>query len=232
MPRRRGAVRRVAGRLVRLAALAALAAAGWAAAYAAIDPPTTLLIETERRRLGGVERAWRPLEAISPHLARAVVAAEDARFCSHPGFDLDAIRQALSERARGRIRGASTITQQVAKNAFLWPAPHWTRKALEAGFAVLIEAFWSKRRILEVYLNIAEMGEGVFGAEAAARHWFGKGAEALTLSEAARIAAILPAPRSRSARSPGAFTARRAAAIAEGARTIAARGDDACLALR
>jgi monofunctional biosynthetic peptidoglycan transglycosylase len=218
----------LAGRLIRLAILTGLVAVAWVALYAAAPPPTTLLIEIERRRLGGVERTWRPLEAISPHLARAVVAAEDARFCAHRGFDLDAIRQAWAERARGRFRGASTITQQVAKNAFLWPTPSWTRKGLEVGFALLIEALWSKRRILEVYLNIAEMGEGVFGAEAAARNWFGKGADALTLAEAARIAAILPAPRSRSASRPGDFTARRARAIAEGARTVAATGADAC----
>jgi monofunctional biosynthetic peptidoglycan transglycosylase len=216
----------------RLILLAALLAIGAVWAYAFIDPPTTLLIETERHRLGRVDQRWRNLDAISPDLARAVIAAEDAGFCAHGGFDFAAIRQALAERERGRVRGASTISQQVAKNAFLWPAATWTRKAFEAGFTVLIEAFWSKRRILEIYLNVAEMGEGVFGAEAAAQHWFGKPAAALTLSEAARIAAILPAPRHRSASAPGAFTARRARAIADGARTIAAEGRASCLGLR
>jgi monofunctional biosynthetic peptidoglycan transglycosylase len=217
--------------LWRLVLLVSLVVIGWVWAYAFANPPTTLLIEAERHRLGHVERQWRNLDAISPHLARAVVAAEDADFCAHGGFDFDAIRQALEERERGRFRGASTITQQVAKNAFLWPAPTWTRKALEAGLTVLIEAFWSKRRIVEIYLNIAEMGDGVFGAEAAAQHWFGKPAAALTLAESARIAAILPAPRSRSATRPGASTERRARAIADGARTIAADGRDRCLGL-
>jgi monofunctional biosynthetic peptidoglycan transglycosylase len=227
--RRGGLARRIArgaaGCVVALAGLAAL----WAAAYAVVDPPTTLLIESERRRLGEIRREWRDLDAISPHLARAVVAAEDARFCLHRGFDFDAIAAARAEAAAGgRVRGASTISQQTAKNAFLWPASTWTRKALEAGFTVLIETFWGKRRIMEVYLNVAEFGEGVFGAEAAARRWFGKGAEALTAGEAARLAAILPSPRKRDAARPGRALQRRAQSIARGAETIRQDGRAGC----
>lgn len=222
-------LRRLRRRLLRLALALAAAAVAWVALYAVVPPPTTLLIEGERWRLGGVERQWRRLDAIAPALVRAVIAAEDARFCDHWGFDLKAIEAAVAERERGRVRGASTISQQTAKNAFLWPAPSWTRKGLEAGFTVLIEALWTKRRIMEVYLNIAEFGEGVFGAEAAARHWFNRSAADLTPAQAARLAAILPAPRARSAAQPSAFVAGRARAIAGGAETIQAEGRDACV---
>lgn len=222
-------LRRLKRRLLRLALALAAAALGWAALYAVVPPPTTLLIEAERWRLGGVARQWRGLDAIAPALVRAAIAAEDARFCDHWGFDLEAIEAAVAERERGRVRGASTISQQTAKNAFLWPAPSWTRKALEAGFTVLIEGLWTKRRIMEVYLNIAEFGEGVFGAEAAARHWFGRSAAELTPAQAARLAAILPAPRARSAARPSAFVTGRARAIAAGAETIRAERRDACV---
>jgi len=225
--RRRGRL----ARLLRRALLIALAAPVlWALAYRWADPPATALIVAERLRLGAVAQDWRPLGTISPHLARAVMAAEDARFCDHWGFDLTEIRRALAEaEAGGRRRGASTITQQTAKNVFLWPAADWTRKALEAGFAVLIEALWGKRRIMEVYLNVAEMGPGVFGAQAAARHWFDRDAAALTLPQAARLAAILPAPRARDPALPSDFIRRRAGAVADGARTLAATGRDGCV---
>lgn len=231
---RRGGIGRWLGRLTRVLArvigVAAIAAVLWVGLYAVVNPPTTLLIEMERRRLGAVAATWRPLADISPHLRRAVMAAEDARFCAHRGFDFEEIARARAQAAAGgRVRGASTISQQVSKNAFLWPAATWLRKALEAGFTVLIEAFWPKSRTLEIYLNIAEMGPGVFGAEAAARHWFGKGAEALTLAEAARIAAILPSPRTRNAARPSDFVARRARAIAGGAETLRAERRDLCV---
>lgn len=215
--------------LWRLGLLAVLAVLGWVVAYGQVNPPTTLLIERERARLGAVAFEWRSLDAISAHLPLAVMAAEDARFCEHGGFDFVEMRIAWAERARGRVRGASTISQQVAKNAFLWPEADWVRKGLEAGFTVLIETFWGKRRIMEVYLNIAEMGPGVFGAEAAARHWFGKGAAALTAQESARLAAILPGPRTRSASRPSAFVQGRARAAAAGAQTLRAQGRDACI---
>lgn len=223
-------LRRLLGLVALTIGLGALVSVLWVALYAAVNPPTTLLIEMERHRLGTVEATWRPLSEIAPNLRRAVMAAEDARFCAHRGFDFDEIAQARAQAASGgRVRGASTISQQVAKNAFLWPAATWIRKGLEAGFTVLLEAFWPKARTLEIYLNIAEMGPGIFGAEAAARHWFGKGADALTLAEASRIAAILPSPRTRNAARPSDFVARRARAIAGGAETLRAERRDLCV---
>ncbi len=207
--------------LVRLAALAALLVF----AYRYVNPPITWLILTEWVRLGDVTRDWKSLDEISPNLSRAVVAAEDSQFCDHVGFDFEQIGKALRG---GAARGASTITQQTAKNVFLWPGRSWTRKGLEAGFAGAIELAWGKRRILEVYLNVAEMGDGVFGAEAAARHWFGVSAADLTPGQAARIAAILPNPKDRSASSPSGFVRSRARQIDGGAGTIASEGRDAC----
>lgn len=201
----------------------------WVLAYRWVDPPGGFYMASEAWRLGGVERDWRDLDAIAPGLARSVMAAEDARFCDHVGFDFAAIREAIAERERGRVRGASTISQQVAKNVFLWHDPSWLRKGLEAGFTVLVEAFWPKRRILEVYLNTAEFGPGVFGAEAAARHHFGRGADGLSDDQVARLAAVLPAPQSRSPAAPSDFVRRRASAIRGGAATLEAEGRDACV---
>ena len=202
----------------------------WVGAYRWIDPPGGWYMLSERLRLGGVAREWRDIDAISPHLPRAVIAAEDANFCAHWGFDFDAIRAALDANAAGgRLRGGSTISQQVAKNVFLWHQRSWVRKGLEAGFTVLIELMWPKRRILEVYLNVVELDTGVFGAEAAARNSFGIGADALSLSQAALLAAVLPAPADRSAAAPSAGVSHRAGAIAEGARTLAADGRAGCV---
>lgn len=153
---------------------------------------------------------WVPIEEISPYLQLAVVCAEDQTFISHSGFDTEAIEKALEYNEKGKkIRGASTISQQTAKNVFLWPDRTWFRKGLEAYFTVLIETLWSKERILEVYLNSIEMGPGVFGAEAAAQYWFTKSAKNLRLENAAAIAAILPSPQRYSANPPGSYIARR-----------------------
>ncbi|TYO88611.1 monofunctional biosynthetic peptidoglycan transglycosylase [Oceanicella actignis] len=217
---------RLAGRV--LASLAA-AATLWVLAYRFVDPPTTPLIEAERARLGAVRRAPVRLSTLPPHVPLAFLAAEDARFCDHWGIDWTAVRAAWRDNARGgRLRGGSTITQQTAKNAFLWPARSWARKALEAGFALLIEPLWPKRRILEVYLNIAETGPGLFGIEAAAQAWFGRPAARLTPRQAALIAAALPAPRDRDPTRPSPFMQRRAAAIAAGAADLAQTGCGAC----
>ena len=195
-----------------------------------MNPPVWTHLAAEEARLGQVRQVWRPIEAFPPDLVRAVMAAEDARFCAHPGIDVAATRAALRETLSGeRVIGGSTITQQVAKNVFLWHDRSWLRKGLEAGFALAVEALWSKRRIMEVYLNVAEFDTGVFGAEAAAHRYFGKPAAALTLAEAARLAAVLPDPKDRSAADPGPFTRRRAGAIADGARTLEAQGRDACV---
>ena len=196
------------------------------AILAVVPPPTTPYIAAEARRLGGVERRWVPLEAVAPAMARAAVAAEDANFCRHWGFDVGALRAAL---ASGGVRGASTISQQTVKNAFLWQGRSWPRKAIEALLTPVVEAIWTKRRILEVYLNVAEFGEGVFGVEAAARRAFSVSAADLTPVQAARLAAVLPDPKDRDAARPSEALRRRGDAILDGARTIDRDGRAACL---
>ena len=200
---------------------------GWVLAYGFVPVPTTAHILGESRRLGGVDHDWVPIEDVSIHLQRAVVAAEDANFCLHWGFDMVAIRDAIAD---GGTRGASTISQQTVKNTFLWHGRSWLRKALEAMITPVMELVWSKRRVLEVYLNVAEFGEGVFGAEAAARHHFGVTAADLTGRQAALLAAVLPNPRERNPAAPSGFVDRRANAITDGAATIAADGRDGCFA--
>jgi monofunctional biosynthetic peptidoglycan transglycosylase len=204
--------------------MAALVLAG-VVLFAAVAPPTTHTIWSEQRRLGAVERRWVDIETVAPVMLRSVVAAEDANFCLHWGFDMDAIRAAISEGAR---RGGSTLSQQVVKNVYLWQGRSYPRKALEALITPAVEAMWTKRRILEVYLNVAEFDEGVFGIEAAAWHYFRVTPANLTAVQAARLAAVLPAPKERSASEPSSFVRSRAAAIRDGAATIAADGRAAC----
>ncbi|MEM9044154.1 MAG: monofunctional biosynthetic peptidoglycan transglycosylase [Pseudomonadota bacterium] len=202
----------------------------WIASYRILNPPTNYYMLSEAWRLGGIERMWRDLDEMSPHLPVAAMAAEDAGFCAHWGLDIEAIERAMAANESGkRLRGGSTITQQVAKNVFLWPERSWTRKGLEAGFAITIEVMWPKDRILEVYLNIAEFDEGIFGVQAASQHYFGKDATDLTRIEAARLAAILPDPKGRSASRPGPWTRRRAASIADGAATLRTQGRSDCI---
>lgn len=158
-----------------------------------------------------LQRDWEPWEKISNDLKVAVIAGEDQKFASHWGFDFTAIQAALAHNERGgSIRGASTLSQQVAKNQFLWSGRSWLRKGLEAWFTALIELLWSKERILEVYLNSAEWDDGVFGAQAAARHHFGVDASRLTRQQASLLAAVLPNPRNWSASRPSSYVARRA----------------------
>jgi monofunctional biosynthetic peptidoglycan transglycosylase len=195
------------------------------ALFAFVDPPVTPYMASEGARLGGVDQEWVSMDEIAPVMARSAVAAEDANFCLHWGLDVAAIRAALDE---GGTRGASTISQQVVKNVYLWHGRSWVRKALEAGLTPLVEAVWTKRRILEVYLNVAEFDEGVFGVEAAAQHYFGVSAADLTARQAALLAAVLPDPKGRSASQPSDFVSRRATQIADGAETIAADGRAAC----
>ncbi|MGV9007454.1 MAG: monofunctional biosynthetic peptidoglycan transglycosylase [Brevundimonas sp.] len=198
--------------------------------HALVPPPTTLLMVTQAVAGQGLDYRWRSLDEISPRLVEAVIASEDARFCSHDGFDFEAIQKAMDSNARGRrVRGASTISQQTAKNVFLWPGRGWVRKGLEAGYTVLIETVWSKRRIMEVYLNVAEWAPGVYGAEAAARHWYGKGAQDLTAREAARLAAILPSPRRYSASAPGPYVRRRTARVQAAMGTVRNDGLARCV---
>jgi len=208
----------------------ALACGLWTGAYAVVEPPYTLTMAVRAVEGADVRRAPVPLEAISPHLVRAVIAAEDTRFCAHSGFDREAIEQAMAERRQGRpLRGASTISQQTAKNAFLWTGGGWPRKAAEAGFTSLIELGWSKRRILEVYLNAAEWGDGVFGAEAASQARFGKSASELNAREAALLAAVLPSPNRWRLDPPGPYVASRAATIEARMAVVERDGLAACV---
>lgn len=198
--------------------------------YRFVPVPITLLMVGESVFEGrSIRQNWVPLERISPHLVRAVIASEDNEFCHHWGFDFKELEDAWRESQNGgRLRGASTISQQTAKNVFLWSGRSWIRKGFEAYFTVLIESLWPKRRIMEVYLNVIEWGPGVFGAEAAARRWFGKPAARLSPMEAARLAAILPNPTRYRANPPGPYVASRSYTIAARANSVDLNGDDRC----
>ncbi len=183
--------------------------------YLAVPPPVTPLMVIRLLEGEGLERQWVPLSDISPHLPRAVIASEDNAFCQHGGFDWQAIDDAIEDFRDGkRLRGASTLSMQTSKNLFLWPGRDYLRKGLEAYLTVMLELLWSKERILEVYLNIAEWSSGVYGAEAAAQHYFNKPAKALTRREAALLATVLPNPRQRSAARPSARQRRHAEVVA------------------
>jgi monofunctional biosynthetic peptidoglycan transglycosylase len=193
--------------------------------FSFVPPPINLYQLGEAWRLGGIEKDWVPWEEIAPVMGRSAVAAEDANFCNHWGFDMAAIREAIEA---GSNRGASTISQQVVKNAFLWHGRSWARKAMEAVLTPVVELVWSKQRILEVYLNVAEFDDGVFGVQAAAQHYFGVDARDLTALQAARLAAVLPDPKGRSASKPSTFVKSRTRAIISGAETIAVDGRSGC----
>ena len=193
--------------------------------FSFLPPPINIYQMSEAWRLGGIEKDWVSWEEIAPVMGRSAVAAEDANFCTHWGFDMAAIRQAIEE---GSNRGASTISQQVVKNVFLWHGRSYARKAMEAVLTPVVELVWSKERVLEVYLNVAEFDEGVFGVQAAAQHHFGVDAKDLSALQAARLAAVLPDPKGRSASEPSDFVRSRTRAIISGAETIAADGRSAC----
>jgi len=177
-----------------------------------------------------IYHSWIDLESVSPHLVTAIIAAEDTRFCEHSGVDVDAIRTALDERERsGRLRGASTLTQQTAKNVFFWNGGGMVRKAGEAWMAVFIDGFWGKRRVLEMYLNVAEWGDGLYGAEAAAHGRFGKPASKLTRFEAARLAAVLPSPNKWRVNPAGPYVRERTATIQARMRVVERDGLAACV---
>lgn len=193
--------------------------------FSFVPPPINIYQAQEAWRLGGIEKDWVGWDEIAPVMARSVVAAEDANYCLHWGFDMAAIREAIEE---GGARGASTLSQQVVKNTFLWHGRSYLRKAMEAAITPVIELLWSKQRILEVYLNTAEFAEGVFGVQAAAQHHFGVDAADLSALQAARLAAVLPNPKDRSASEPSSFVRKRTRAILSGAETIAADGRAGC----
>jgi len=194
--------------------------------YKVVPPPVTILMIERLMEGKGIRHQWRTIDEISPHLVNSVIAAEDSGFCQHMGFDIEAMEKAAkaNERHPGKIRGGSTISQQTAKNVFLWPGRSWVRKGLEAGYTVLIEAVWGKRRIMEVYLNIVEWGPGLYGAETAAQTYFHTSARSLSAQQAARLAAILPSPLKWRAVNPGRYVAKRSAKI--GARATTVQDDD------
>ena len=207
--------------------LAVALPAGLIGLFRYVQPPLTPLMLLAGE---GVTREWVPLESVSPNLIRAVIASEDNLFCSHWGFDWRAIDKAINSNAAGnRLRGASTISQQTAKNLFLLPDRTWVRKGVEAYLTVLLEALWPKRRILETYLNIAEWGPGRFGAEAAAQANFGKSAWQLTPGEAARLATVLPNPKEYRAEPPSPYVERQSATILARMDEVKRDNLDACV---
>ncbi|MBB3939414.1 monofunctional biosynthetic peptidoglycan transglycosylase [Novosphingobium fluoreni] len=195
-----------------------------------VPPPVTVTMLVDAN---GITKDWTPLSRIDRNMVDAAIAAEDAKFCLHNGFDTAAIEQAMERNMRGsRIRGGSTISQQTAKNVFLWQGEGWTRylrKGLEVYFTFLIETVWSKRRIMEMYLNVAETGIGTYGVEAGAQRYFGKSAAILSPAQAARMAAALPSPKKRSVTNPRGFTRRYGNAITARLGTVRRAGLDACV---
>lgn len=232
--KRRGKPRRGLGWifswLVRIILIFLVGSILWVLAYRFVPPPFTFTMAGDLLSGRSVTKDWTSLERIDRDMVRAAIAAEDGKFCSHKGFDTDAIADAMRRNAEGgRIRGGSTISQQTAKNAFLWQGGGYFRKGLEAWFTLLIEQMWGKRRIMEVYLNIAETGIATYGVEAGAQRYFGKGAANLTRNEAARIAAILPLPKKREAIAPTGFTRRYGNSIAARIGVVGRDGLDACV---
>jgi monofunctional biosynthetic peptidoglycan transglycosylase len=195
----------------------------WVLIYRFVPPPITILMVERQTQGQGLDHRWVPLDAIAPAMPRAVIASEDAHFCAHHGFDMKAIDKAIkhNEARPGRLRGGSTISQQTAKNVFLWPDRSYVRKGLEAWFTVLIEALWGKKRIMEVYLNTIEMGPGIYGVEAASQRYFKTDARSLTPAQAARLAAILPDPLKWKVAAPGPYVRRRAGRIVARSTTVA-----------
>lgn len=229
-PRRRGIVRRLFGWVARLVLGFVVLSLLMVVVYRFVPPPVTLTMIGDAIGGNGIAKQWRPLSQIDADMPRAAIAGEDARFCLHHGFDLEAIETAYARNARGgRIRGGSTISQQTAKNVFLIQGGGYVRKALEAWFTVLIETIWGKRRIMEVYLNVAETGIGTYGIEAGAQRYFGHGADRLSPAEAGRIAAVLPLPKKRAAVAPHGFTRRHGNAISRRVGVVRNDGLDGCL---
>ncbi len=204
----------------------------WVLVYRFVPPPVTATMLGDLVGGRGITKDWMSLSDMDPDMARAAIAGEDGKFCSHNGFDSEAIRQAIRRNASGgRIRGGSTISQQTAKNAFLWQGGGYFRKGMEAWFTLLIETVWGKRRIMEVYLNIAETGIGTYGANAGAQRYYRHDAGTLSATEAARIAAVLPLPKERAAVTPSGFTRRYGNSIAARIGVVKRDGLDNCLGI-
>ena len=202
----------------------------WVLIYRFVPPPVTFTMIGDMLDGEPISRDWMPLSQIDRSMAQAAIAAEDSKFCSHNGFDRKAIETAIKRNARGgRIRGGSTISQQTAKNAFLWQGGGYVRKALEAWFTLLIENLWGKPRIMEVYLNIAETGIATYGVNAGSQRYFNHDTSRLSTTEAARMAAVLPLPKKRGAVVPKGYTRRYGNAIAARTGVVAREALDGCL---
>ncbi len=213
-PARKGLAARIAGFAARVAVAFVALSILWVLAYRALPIPGTILMIERAMQGQDVRRTPKPLSRISAHLVRAVIASEDSRFCKHDGFDFDAINLAFEHNEAGKkMRGGSTISQQTAKNVFLWPGRTIIRKGFEAYYTLLIETFWPKGRIMEAYLNSIEFGNGYFGAEAAARGYFRKSAKDLTPRQAAALAAVLPSPNKWKVVNSGPYVSRRIGTI-------------------
>ena len=188
--------------------------------YRWVDPPASALMIAQRLSGTEIQQRWVPIRRISPHLVQAVILSEDGGFCRHRGVDWSAVEEAIESTREGVLRGGSTITMQVVKNLFLWSWRSYVRKAIEIPLAYLVELFWPKARVLEIYLNIVEWGDGIFGAEAAARHHFGKSAANLTAQEAALLAVALPNPLERHPGQPGYLVRRLASNLLGRMKTV------------
>jgi monofunctional biosynthetic peptidoglycan transglycosylase len=229
--RQRGWFGRIVGWIVKGAFAFVLLSLLWVVLYRFVPPPITFTMLGDVMGGRSVTKDWMSLDEIDRDAVRAVIAAEDSKFCSHWGFDQDAIAAAMRRNARGGsvIRGGSTISQQTAKNAFLWQGGGYFRKGLEAWFTLLIENIWNKRRIMEVYLNVAETGIATYGVSAGAQRYFNHDASTMSRTEAARIAAVLPLPKARGATAPRGFTRRYGNSIAARIGVVARDGLDACV---
>ncbi len=221
---------RIAGWIVKLVLAFLIGSILWVLAYRFVNPPLTATMISDIVAGRGATRDWMPISQIDRDMVRAAIGAEDSKFCQHNGFDIDAIESAMQRNASGgRIRGGSTISQQTAKNAFLWQGGGYARKGAEAWFTFLIEHLWGKHRIMEVYLNLAETGIGTYGVNAGSERYFGHDASAMSAIEAARIAAILPLPKERGAIAPKGFTRRYGNTIAARVGVVGRDGLDACV---
>jgi monofunctional biosynthetic peptidoglycan transglycosylase len=228
--RQRSFLSRLVGWTVKLVVAFLLISILWVLAYRFVNPPITITMIGDLVAGRGAARDWMPLTEMDRDSVRAAIAAEDSKFCAHRGFDFEAMEDAMKRNASGgRIRGGSTISQQTAKNAFLWQGGGYARKGVEAWFTFLIEHLWGKRRIMEVYLNLAETGIGTYGVNAGSERYFGHDASAMSATEAARIAAVLPLPKERGAIAPKGFTRRYGNTIAVRIPIVAREGLDACI---
>jgi monofunctional biosynthetic peptidoglycan transglycosylase len=228
--RQRSVLGRILGWIAKLVIAFLLISILWVLAYRFINPPITITMVGDLIAGRGAHKDWMPIAKIDRDMVRASIAAEDSKFCSHNGFDFEAIEDAMKRNASGgRIRGGSTISQQTAKNAFLWQGGGYARKGVEAWFTFLIEHLWDKRRIMEVYLNLAETGIGTYGVNAGSQRYFGHDASAMSATEAARIAAVLPLPKKRGATAPKGFTRRYGNTIAARIGVVGRDGLDACV---